>query len=178
MSALFLVASVIVGLIGRIPERIFVSQFVVGAGELLGVALIIGLARGVTVLMDDGLISDTLLFHASSITQDMQPGIFANTMLFIYSGLSFFISSTSGLAVLSMPVMAPLADTVGVGREIVVTAYQFGAGLFFIISPTGLLLPSLAMANVEYNIWLKFVLPLLGLLLLVAMAGITIVTYI
>lgn len=177
MSALFLVAAAIIGILGRLKERILVTEFIKGAGELLGVALIIGFARGVTVLMDDGLISDTLLYYASDLTTGMQPGIFANAMMFIYGGLSFFISSTSGLAVLSMPVMSPLADTVGVGREVVVNAYQFGAGLLFFISPTALILPSLAMAKVEYNTWLKFVLPLMGILLVLLMGGLTLFAY-
>jgi len=131
--------------IGKIKETVFVETFVKGAGDLLGVAIIIGIARGVSVIMNDGLISDTMLYYASGITEGMNKGVFVNSMLFIYSGLSFFIPSSSGMAVLTMPIMSPLADTVGIGRDIIVNAYQYGMGLFAFISPTGLLLPSLAL---------------------------------
>lgn len=178
MTAVFLVGAIAIGFISRINERLFVEKFISGAADLLGVAFIIGIARGVTVLMEDGLISDTLLFHASSVTQGMHKGLFINAMLYIYSGLSFFIPSSSGMAVLTMPVMSPLADTVGIGREIVVNAYQYGVGLFKFVSPTGIILASLAMVKVGYDKWLKFVLPLVGILCVLAMVALTISIYI
>ena len=98
-------------------------------------------------------------------------------MLFLYAGLSFFIPSSSGMAVLSMPIMAPLADVVEVPREIVVDAYQYGMGLLAFINPTGLILASLVMVNVTYDKWLKFVLPLLGILTLVTMLFLTLKVY-
>jgi uncharacterized ion transporter superfamily protein YfcC len=178
MSAIFLVGAILIGIVGKIPEKTLVSEFVKGAGELLGVALIIGIARGVTILMDDGLISDTLLYYASGVTSGMEQGFLANALIFIYAGLSFFISSTSGLAVLTMPVMAPLADTVGMGREMVVNSYQFGSGLFNFINPTSLVLPCLAISRIQFNEWLKFVLPLMGILLLIIIAAVSIHLYI
>ncbi|MEK6153748.1 YfcC family protein [Flavobacteriaceae bacterium 3-367] len=178
MTAVFLVGAIAIGFIAGISERIFVEKFIRGAADLLGVAFIIGIARGVTVLMEDGLVSDTLLFHASSVTEGMHKGLFINVVLYIYSGLSFFIPSSSGMAVLTMPIMSPLADTVGVGREIVVNAYQYGVGLFKFVSPTGIILASLAMVKVGYDKWLKFVLPLVGILCVLAMAALTISIYI
>ena len=160
MTVTFLVGAVLIGMITKTNEGDFVDIFVKGAGDLLGVALIIGIARGVTVIMSDGLISDTMLYYASDITTGMNKGLFASAMTLTYSGLSFFIPSSSGMAVLTMPIMAPLADTVGVGRELVVNAYQYGMGLLYLISPTGLILPSLAIAKVGYDKWLKFIMPL------------------
>ena len=177
MSAIFLVGAVLIGIAGKIPEKILVNEVIKGAGDLLGVALIIGIARGVTILMDDGLISDTLLYQASTITAGMQKGLFANMLVFIYAGLSFFISSTSGLAVLTMPIMAPLADTVGIGREVVVNSYQFGNGLFNFINPTSLVLPCLAISRISFNEWLKFVLPLMGILLVTIMLAVSLQLY-
>lgn len=177
MSAVFLAGAVLIGLLARTQESTFVDVFVKGAGDLLGVALIIGIARGVSVIMDAGLISDTMLFYASNITEGLSKGIFANMMLFVYGGLSFFIPSSSGMAVLTMPIMAPLADSVGIGREIVVNAYQFGMGLFAFINPTGLILASLAIVKVGYDKWLKFVWPLLLILTIFTMIAMTVSVY-
>jgi uncharacterized ion transporter superfamily protein YfcC len=174
MTAVFLVAAIIIGFVGKINEKKFVSEFVKGANDLLSVALIIGLARGVTVIMDEGLISDTLLYQASLSVEGMPKGLFVNVMMYIYAGLSFFISSSSGMAVLSMPIMAPLGDVVDVPREIIVNAYNWGMGLMAFITPTGLILPSLTMVNVGFNKWLKFVLPLLGIITVFTMIMLTI----
>ncbi|MDY7394846.1 YfcC family protein [Aureibaculum sp. 2210JD6-5] len=177
MTATFLVGAVIIGFIGKIKESHFVEAFSKGAGDLLGVAFIIGIARGVSVLMDDGLISDTLLYHASTVKDGMNKGIFVNAMLYIYGGLSFFIPSSSGMAVLTMPVMSPLADTVGIGREIIVNTYQYGMGLFYFINPTGLILPSLAIVKIGFDRWLKFIMPLFIVLVIVTMLVLTISVY-
>ena len=177
MTGVFFVGALLIGLIMRINETIFVNTFIKGANELLGVAFIIGLARGVTVLMEDGLISDTLLYYASSVTDGMHKGLFINTMLYVYSGLSFFIPSSSGMAVLTMPVLSPLADGVGIGREAVVNAYQYGIGLFNFINPTGIVLASLAIVKVSFAKWLKFVIPLVCILAVLSMVALTIQVY-
>jgi len=177
MTSVFFVAAVVVGVIAGIREKVFVEQFVKGANDLLNVALIIGIARGIGWLMDEGAISGTLLNAASGMVEDMPKGLFVNVMMFVYAGLSFFIPSSSGLAVLSMPIMAPLADVVNVPREVVVNAYQYGMGLMAFITPTGLILASLTMVNVTYDKWLKFVLPLLFWLTLLTMLVLTIQVY-
>ena len=177
MTTVFLVGSILIGIIAKINEEIFVDTFVKGAGDLLGVAIIIGIARGVSVIMDDGFISDTMLYYASNLTDGMNKGVFTNAMLFIYSGLSFFIPSSSGMAVLTMPIMSPLADTVGIGRDIIVNTYLYGMGLFAFISPTGLLLPSLAIVKIGYDKWFKFVIPLFITLIIITMITLTISVY-
>ena len=177
MTGVFFVGAVLIGFIYRINETVFVDTFIKGANELLSVAFIIGLARGVTVLMEDGLISDTLLYYASSFTDGMNKGVFINSIMFVYSGLSFFIPSSSGMAVLTMPIMSPLADTVSLGREHIVNAYLLGSGLFKFINPTGLILASLAIVKVGYDKWLKFVIPLVLILVLVSISFLTISVY-
>ncbi len=177
MTTTFLIGAIIIGFLAKLKENDFMEAFAKGAADLLGVAFIIGIARGITIIMDDGLISDTMLYYASGVTEGMNKGLFANVMLFLYAGLSFFIPSSSGLAVLSMPIMAPLADTVGIGREIIVNAYQFGMGLFYFISPTGLILASLAIVKIGFDKWLKFVLPLFFILLGVIMLVMTVSVY-
>ncbi len=177
MTVVFLLGAIIIGFIAKIKEQVFVNEFIKGAGDLLGVAFIIGIARGVSVLMNDGLVSDTILFHASNFTSGMPKAIFANVLLFIYAGLSFFIPSSSGMAVLTMPIMSPLADTVGVGREVIVNAYQYGLGIFAFINPTGLILASLAIVKIGYDKWLKFVTPLLIIITTITVIAITIQVY-
>lgn len=177
MTSTFLVGSILIGVIANIKEADFIDTFVKGAGDLLGVALIIGIARGVTVIMADGLISDTLLHYASGLTQGMNKGVFASALTAIYAGLSFFIPSSSGMAVLTMPIMSPLADSVGIGREVVVNAYQFGMGLFYFINPTGLILASLAVVKVGFNKWLKFVIPLFIMLIIFTLVVMTVTSY-
>ncbi|MBF8150668.1 YfcC family protein [Winogradskyella sp. F6397] len=177
MTTVFLVGAILIGFIIQISETDFIETFVKGASDLLGVALIIGIARGVAVLMTDGLISDTLLYYASDMTTGMNKGIFTSAMTMIYSGLSFFIPSSSGMAVLTMPIMAPLADTVGIGREIVVNTYQYGLGLFYLINPTGLILASLAVAKINFSKWLKFIFPLFIILIIVTLVVLAVSSY-
>lgn len=177
MTATFLVGAIIIGFIARIKESHFVDAFAKGAADLLSVAFIVGIARGVTILMEDGLISDTILYYASQITEGMHKGVFANVMLFVYGGLSFFMPSSSGMAVLTMPIFSPLADTVNIGREIIVDTYLYGMGLFYLVNPTGLILAALAIVKIGFNKWLKFILPLLFILVIVTMIFLTVSVY-
>lgn len=164
MSALFLVVVFIIAFLSGFAEKDAVNTFVDGAADLMGVALIIGVARSINIVMDNGMISDTLLYYTSSIVEGMSGGLFASVQMLLFSFLGFFVPSSSGLAVLSMPIMAPLADTVNISRDIVVTAYNWGQGWMAFITPTGLILATLEMVDVTYDKWLKFVLPLMGII--------------
>lgn len=164
MAGLFLAVSILIMLLSGLPEKEAVGTFVAGAADLVGVALIIGVARAINIVMDNGMISDTLLYYTSSIVRNMNAGVFAAVQMILFSFLGFFVPSSSGLATLSMPIMAPLADTVGVSRDVVVTAYNWGQGLMAFITPTGLILATLEMVDVTYNKWLKFILPLMGII--------------
>ena len=110
MSALFLASAMLVGVIGRLGEEGFTTTFVDGARSLLGVALIIGVARGIVVVMDAGRITDTILHHSAQAVDGMAPAALVIVLYWIEVALSFFVPSSSGLAVLTMPIMAPLAD--------------------------------------------------------------------
>lgn len=161
MTALFLVASVVIAIVQKISEEQFINEFIGGARDLLGVAFIIGIARGVTFILNEGKIADTLLFYASSWVEGMSPALFLPMLLVVFAILTLFIASSSGMAVVTMPIIGGLAAVIGVGGENVVNAYMFGMGIMGIITPTGLILPSLTMVNVSYQQWLKFVTPLL-----------------
>lgn len=164
MSALFLVVVFIIAFVSGSSEKESVNTFIDGAADLVGVALIIGIARSINIVMDNGMISDTLLYYTSSIVEGMSGGLFAGVQMILFSFLGFFVPSSSGLAVLSMPIMAPLADTVNISRDIVVSAYNWGQGWMAFITPTGLILATLEMVDVTYDKWLKFVLPLMGII--------------
>lgn len=168
MTALFLVASVVIALLQRISEKEFIKDFLEGAKDLLGVAFIIGIARGVTFILNEGQISDTILFYATNLVEGMPPMLFLPILMFVFAILTLFISSSSGMAVVTMPIMGSLATVVGVEPQEIVNTYLFGMGLMSFITPTGLILPSLAMVNVNFNQWLKFITPLLLMLTLIA----------
>jgi uncharacterized ion transporter superfamily protein YfcC len=167
MSAVFIGASLIFGVILRIPESVFVEKFVTGAASLLGVSLIIGVARGVTIVMNEGHISDSLLYHSSLLVGNMPPTIFIVVLMTLYFVFSIFIASTSGMAVVTMPILGSLALMLGVQGNDTVNAYLFGLGVMNLISPTGMLLPSLALVNISFKSWLKFVTPLIIILFVV-----------
>ena len=167
MTALFLVAAIAIALLQRCGEQQFISQFMAGARDLLGVAFIIGIARGVSFILNDGQISGTILHYATDLVQGMSPMVFLPMLMLIFGLLSLFIASSSGMAVLTMPIIGSLASVVGVEGHSVVSAYLFGMGIMAFITPTGLILPSLAMVNINYKQWLRFILPLALILIIV-----------
>lgn len=171
MTALFLASSLVIGVVARLGEVHFVESFVGGAKELLGVALIIGLARGIVVIMDAGLVTDTILHWSEETVSGLPSVAFINVMYWLQVMMSFFVPSSSGLAVMSMPVMAPMADFAGVGRELVVTAYQSANGLVNLINPTfAVVMGALAIGRVPYERWLRFMWPLLLILTVIILA--------
>ncbi|WP_192891682.1 YfcC family protein [Vibrio bathopelagicus] len=165
LSALFLGSSILVGFVGRMSEVEITESFVNGARDLLGVALIIAIARGLVVVMDNGNITHTILHYAEGLLGGLNEIAFINAIYWVEAVMCLVVPSSSGLAVLSMPVLAPLADFAGVGRELVVTAYQSASGLPNLVTPTsGVVMGGLAIGRVAYSSWLKFIGPLLGVL--------------
>lgn len=171
LSALFIGSSILVGFIGRLSETELTDSFVDGARDLLGVALIIAIARGLVVVMDDGNITHTILNYAEGLLAGLPQIAFINAIYWVEAVLCLVVPSSSGLAVLSMPVLAPLADFAGVSRELVVTAFQSASGLPNLVTPTsGVVMGGLAIGRVAYSSWLRFIGPLLGMLTLMVMA--------
>ncbi|WP_044411730.1 YfcC family protein, partial [Rhodopseudomonas palustris] len=174
MGALFLGASLVVGIIAWMGEKRFTAAFVDGARDLLGVALVIGLARGIVVIMEQGRISDTILYWSEQAVSGLSEVAFINAMFGIETAMSFLVPSSSGLAVLSMPILAPLADFAGVGRDLVVTAYQSANGLVNLINPTfAVVIGGLAIGRVPYERWLLFIWPLLLILAVFIVASLS-----
>jgi uncharacterized ion transporter superfamily protein YfcC len=162
MTASFLIFAVVIGLIGRMREAELTSAFVDGARDLLGVALIIGIARGITVIMNNGQITDTVLHWAEVALGDVGKAAFSIVMFGLFLPLSFLIPSSSGLATVAMPIMAPLAGFVDVPASLVVTAFQSASGLMNLFIPTSaVVMGGLAIARVPYGRYLRWVWPLL-----------------
>ena len=165
-AAMFFGIAIIIMLLSGLSEKEAVNGFISGASEVVGVTLIIGLARAINIIMENGMISDTLLFYSSNVVAEMGKGLFSIAMLLIFAFLGIFIPSTSGLAVLSMPILAPLADTVGLSRAVVVDAFSWGQGVILFITPTGLIFVVLQIVGIPYNKWLKFVMPLMVIIII------------
>ncbi|HVX28600.1 MAG TPA: hypothetical protein VHB70_19780 [Parafilimonas sp.] len=168
MSALFFGSAILIGLIHRMKEKTFVSEFISGAQNLLGVAFIVGLARGVTVILNDGLVADSILFYTSNLVQHFSPAVFLIGVMVFYFFFSVLVSSSSGMAVLTMPIIGALALLMNIpGREIV-NSYMWGIGIMFLISPTGSVFPALLMVQVSYKAWLKFIMPFIIIMLVLS----------
>ena len=167
LSALFLVAGIVVGLMDRLSEVELAETFVSGCTDLLGVAFIIGISRGITVLMNDGHITDTILHWGETALSGLGSTSFVLLVFLIYLPLSVLIPSSSGLATLSVPVVAPLGQFAGVGGDVVVTAFQSACGLVNLVTPTAaVVMGALALGRIPYEKWLKFVWKLMLLFLL------------
>ncbi|WP_386687304.1 YfcC family protein [Lonepinella sp. MS14437] len=167
MASSFLAITIIIMFLSRLSEDEVLNAFTTGAADLVAVSLIIGLARGVNLVLDEGMISDTILNYASNLVAGMPPTIFILAQLVVFIFLGLFVPSSSGLAVLSMPIMAPLADAVGIPRDIVVSAYNWGQYAMLFLAPTGLVLVTLQMLHIPFNKWVRFVMPMIGMLLLI-----------
>jgi uncharacterized ion transporter superfamily protein YfcC len=171
MTASFLLFAIVIGLLGGLREGELTTTFVDGARDLLGVALIIGIARGITVIMNNGQITDTVLHWAESALGDVGEGGFAVVMYLLFLPLSFLIPSSSGLATVAMPIMAPLADFAGADRSLVVTAFQSASGLLNLVTPTSaVVMGGLAIARVPYGTYIRWVWPLLAMLGVLSLA--------
>jgi uncharacterized ion transporter superfamily protein YfcC len=160
MGALFLGLSLILILIARMGLDEGARQFCSGAAELTTTALLIGFARSIQVVLDQGMVVDTIIHGVAAPLTQLGPTLAAAGMLAFQSLCNLFIPSGSGQAYVTMPLMAPLADLVGIHRQVAVLAYQFGDGFTNILVPTNAVLVGiLTMAGVPYDRWVRFVMP-------------------
>ncbi|HEX9153397.1 MAG TPA: hypothetical protein VF809_01115 [Candidatus Saccharimonadales bacterium] len=177
LAALFLFSAIIIAMIDRMGESDFADTFIDGAKALMGVALIIAVARGVTVVMTDGAIAATIIHAGEEILNGMSQGVFSALSFIVYIPLSFLVPSTSGLATLSMPIMAPLADFANVDRSVMVTAYQSAEGVINMVAPTvASLMGGLAIAKVSYGLYLRRTWKFFVVLSLISMAVVTVIS--
>ncbi|MET9550317.1 YfcC family protein [Streptomyces sp. NPDC006627] len=171
LAALFIVAAILVGLIGGLREKGTSEAVTAGAGDFIGAAMIVMLARGVTVIMNNASVTDTVLNTLHGAVSGTSSGVFAVLMFGVNLPLAFLIPSSSGHAALAMPVLAPLADFAGVSRALVVTACQSASGWVNLVTPTSaVVMGGLALAKIRYDHYVRFMAPLMGMLL-VAVVG-------
>ncbi len=166
-SALFFLMGLATGLIGRLGIGGTAEAFVEGFKSLAYAALLIGFARGIFVVLNDGQIIDTLVQGVFAPIAELPVALSALGMLGMHALLHFPVPSTSGQAVLTMPVLVPLSDLLGLSRQVTVLAYQYGAGLCELLTPTnGALMAMLAATGVRFDEWLGFALRQWGILML------------
>ncbi|MCH4822658.1 TIGR00366 family protein [Gramella lutea] len=170
IAALFIGLGLLSAIIYRMSATKAIAAFVEGAQGMMKAALVIGLAKGLLIIAEEGLIIDTILNSVAEVAGDTPKYISAELMFLFQCCLNFFIPSGSGQAALTMPIMAPLSDVLGISREIAVLAFQMGDGLTNMIVPTsGVTMGVLSIANIPYDKWLKWALPIFILLVISAM---------
>jgi uncharacterized ion transporter superfamily protein YfcC len=169
LAALFFVVGVLAGFLGRLGVGGTADAFVEGFRSMALAALLIGFARAIYVVLNEGQIVDTIVHGLFTPIAGLPATLSALGMMVVQGAIHFPVPSTSSQAVLTLPLLVPLSDLIGLSRQVTVLAYQYGAGLCELVTPTnGALMAMLAAAGVRYEDWLRFVLPLLGLLLALA----------
>ncbi len=178
ITILFFAMSILIAIVYGINESVFVDTFLEGMKDLVTVAMITAVARGIQVIMNDGQITATVLHWGEMALSGVSEGVFTVFTYLFYIPMSFLIPSTSGLAAATMGIMGPLGQFAGVGEAIVVTAYQAASGIINLITPTsGVVMGALAIADIDWGTWLKFMGKLLGLLVIVSIGLLLIGTY-
>lgn len=179
LSVLYLVSALLIARMYRMGDHEFVDTFIEGAKDVLGVCLIIGVARGITVVMNDGNVTHTILHSLesmlASLPEGMLKGLFGGVLYLIFLPLAFLIPSTSGLASVSMPIFGQLADITGVGIPIAVAAFVAGSGIIQMVAPTvASLMGGTVACGISYNKYLKRIMKLFVALSIAYIALITI----
>ena len=162
IGSTFLAMGIISGLIGGLGPSKIASEFVVGAKSIAFGALVVGVARGILIVMTDGLIIDTIVYGLANAIKALPKSLSVIGMYIVQVVINFFIPSGSGQASATMPIMVPLSDLLGITRQTAVMAFQFGDGFTNSIIPTSAaLMGYLSMGNVPYEKWFKFIWPLM-----------------
>ena len=169
LGALFILWGLFTAVVGRLSADTAAEQFIEGVKELATTAILVGVARGIALIMEDGQILHSLVYGMSYPLSYVGSEIAAIGMLIMQTLLNLFIPSGSGQAYVTIPLLAPVGDLVGINRQIVVLAYQFGDGFSNMIIPTNaVLMGIIGMAGVPYHLWFRFCLPLLTKLMIAA----------
>ncbi|MDK2818646.1 MAG: YfcC family protein [Spirochaetota bacterium] len=157
ISTLFIISTIICGKINGMHEKELITVFLNGVKDMVPVALIVGLSRGLTIVMDTGGMTATLLSWGEIGLTNLNQGFFIIGAYIFFIPLGFLVPSTSGLATLTMPIFTPLAELANVPPSLIVTAFQSASGMANLITPTSsVVIGGLTLARVDYSIWLKF----------------------
>jgi uncharacterized ion transporter superfamily protein YfcC len=175
LAALFFLVGVLAGVLGGLGVAGTADAFVDGFKSMALAALLIGFARAVYVVMNEGQIVDTVVNGLFTPIAGLPPALSALGMMVVQAAVHVPVPSTSSQAVLTLPLLVPLSDLIGLSRQVTVLAYQYGAGLCEIVTPTnGALMAMLVAAGVRYEDWMRFVIPMYGILAVVAMLALVI----
>src|SRR5699024_4390873 len=162
IAALFLIMGIVVGFIAKMRINKMAETFIKGCEEMVMGALIVGFAYGILVILQESNTIDSILYTVSNLVAGLPTSFSAIGMFITQSLLNFIVPSGSGQAAISMPIMAPLGDLVGVSRQTAVLAFQYGDGISNILTPTaGVLMAALAIAKIPWIKWVKWALPLI-----------------
>ena len=173
LSAPFVAMGIIAGLIGGLGVSGTASAFAEGFASMASAAMLIGTARAISVVLEQGRVIDTLVASLVSPLEALPSYASALGMMFLHVAIHIPVPSVSGQAALTMPVLIPVGDLVSIPRQAVVLAYQYGAGLTDLVTPTnGGMMAVLAAAQVPYEKWIRFALPIFGALLAVGAASV------
>lgn len=168
IASVFFGMGIIGGLIGGLGPSDIARSFVNGAKTIVFGALVVGLSRGIVVILTQGKIIDTIVHGLASLVEGLPLELSAVGMMIVQSLLNFIIPSSTGMAATTMPILVPLGDVIGLTRQATVIAFQFGDGITNSLTPTSAgLMGYLAVAGVPYDRWIKFVWPLLGIWMIV-----------
>ena len=165
IGALFLAIGLLAGIIGRMPLSQMADNFVKGARDMMNVALIIGLGRAVLILLQQAGVLDTILYGAASAISTVPDIITAHAMLLVQAVINFFVHSGTAQAALTMPIMAPLSDLVGITRQTTVLAFQLCEVINPILPTSAVTMGVLGVARIPWEIWARWFLPLMIILL-------------
>jgi uncharacterized ion transporter superfamily protein YfcC len=175
LSALFLLVGIVAGLVAGLGVSDTADAFVDGFKAMAYAALVVGVARAIFVVLGQGRIVDTIIEAMVAPLANLSTTSFAIGMSFVQTGLALPVPSSSGRAVLTIPILVPVSDLLGLSRQVTVLAYQYGPGLLGQFSPTeGALMATLALAGVRYEQWLRFSLPLCAILFVLSLLALTV----
>ncbi len=179
LSAVFFIMAVLSAAVSKMTFNQFADALTGGMATLASGAIIVGFARAILVILTDGGIMDTILYYTSGVVAGLPQGIAAVGMYLFQCLLNFLIPSGSGQAAVSMPIMAPLGDLLGITRQTAVLAYQLGDGISNIWTPTsGYFMAGLALAKIPWQKWARWLLPCILIEYLVGAVFVVIATYI
>ena len=165
IATIFFAMGILAGIAANKSPNNITKLFLEGAKDILPAALIVGLARGIVVILEDGNVIDTILFYVSESMHNFGKVGSIGIMYLIQTGLNVFIPSGSGQAALTIPIMSQISDLIGISRQATVVVFQLGDGFTNMITPTsGVLIGVLGVARIPYDKWFKWVLPFMGIL--------------
>ncbi|MFW6413613.1 MAG: YfcC family protein [Oceanicaulis sp.] len=179
LAAVFLGLAVVTILVARLPLDSAAESFIAGAAQLTATALLVGFARAISLILEDGQVLHTIVDALAAPLGEAPAALSAVGMFLLQTLLNLFVPSGSGQAFATMPIMAPIGDLVGVSRQVAVLAYQFGDGFSNMIVPTNaVLMGILGLAGIPYDRWFRFVLPLMIKLTVAASVALMIAVWI